>query len=195
MLPCLAVPFADPRPSGPRDRDPTAHTNLDVPTTSSYLFLLAFLSPLTGDRQQAYLPFPCSVPPACARARSPCGPPSRDLLSPSLPSSLSCRRLRQVPRSRSGVLGGRGRSLPPYARCPGLLRALRRRRAPPARYVHHPLVSHSCCANPSTPNPRLLFVFGSGLITSVYACIMPTSFDCFCEKKNYLGPPLVVHPL
>jgi len=31
------------------------------------------------------------------------------------------------------------------------------------------------------PNPSLLFVFGSDLLTSVYACIMPTNFDC-CAK-------------
>jgi hypothetical protein len=31
------------------------------------------------------------------------------------------------------------------------------------------------------PNPSLPFVFGSDLTTSVYACIMPTNFDCFAK--------------
>ena len=112
--------------------------------------------------------FPSVFRSPSVRALSPCGPPSLLL-------SLA----------------------DDYARCPGLLRAEggRCRRTPGAQPFagdeHHqvrpPLGLPFLLCETEHPNPNLLFVIGSGLITSVYACIMPTSFDCFA--KNYLGPP------
>jgi len=32
------------------------------------------------------------------------------------------------------------------------------------------------------PNPNLVFVFGSDLVTSAYACITATNFDCFAKE-------------
>jgi hypothetical protein len=38
------------------------------------------------------------------------------------------------------------------------------------------------------PKPNLLSVFGSDLTTSVYACIMPTIFDCFAKIIGWTCP-------
>lgn len=63
--------------------------------------------------------------------------------------------------------------------------------------VHLPL--HFLLCETAHPNPNLLFVFGSDLFASVYACIMATNFDCFAKITGYRcvrqcplpGPPLI----
>ena len=96
------------------------------------------------------------------------------------------------PRVRSlPLVGTTGRPPPPYARCPGLRRALRRRRRP-TRYAHPS--PPSFCAKPSAQTLTQaiwLSVFGSDLTTRVWLikknkcilCIMPTDFDFLFAKK------------
>lgn len=65
-----------------------------------------------------------------------------------------------------------------YARCPNLLRALRRRRAHKVRpHLGLPFLHRGT----EHTDPNLLSVFGSGLTTCVYACITLTNFDCFAK--------------
>ena len=109
-----------------------------------------------------------------SRSLQPAGPPFKHtclpcLLLPLLPdSALSHPRL----------AGGDDWAAVAAALRPGLLRPL-------SRDEHHQVRPLSglpflMCAT-EHPNPSLLFVFGSDLLTSVYACIMPTNFDC-CAK-------------
>jgi hypothetical protein len=77
-------------------------------------------------------------------------------------------------------------SLPPYGRCPGLLRSLRRRRALPG--TRTPLSSLPCCAKPCTQT-----LYSDLIYLQVYTCIMLTSFDCLAKKKRYVGCTCV-HP-
>jgi hypothetical protein len=99
------------------------------------------------------------------------------LPQPSLPCFL---RFFQPPAcALSSLLATTRRpALPPHARCPGLLGALRRRRAPPGTSA--PCLPFPLCET-EHPNPNLLFVFGSDLIASAYACIMPTNFNSFAK--------------
>lgn len=162
-LPCLSgCSLSWPHPPGPRDRDPTAHANLCLPTTSCPL-----------------VTFPCSI--SFQRARSISLAPSRDLLSSSLPPSLlSWRRLRS-PAPGTRVFFGRGRCRPTPG---GQVFS-----GPFAGDVHHqvrpPFGLPFLLCEIEHPNPNLLSVFGSDLITN-FIC-MPTSFDCFA--KIIWGPP------
>ena len=89
------------------------------------------------------------------------------------------QRARPLPRSSSALsLVETDWAAVAAALRPGLLRPL-------SRDEHHQVRPLSglpflMCAT-EHPNPSLLFVFGSDLLTSVYACIMPTNFDC-CAK-------------
>jgi hypothetical protein len=159
-----------PHPPGPRDRDPTAHANLCLPTTSCPL-----------------VTFPCSI--SFQRARSISlapSPPEISSLLPSLPPfSLGdvYAHQRQVRGSFSAEVAAAPRQVVRSSPVPSPATCT-------TRYAH-PLAFLSCCAKPSTQTLTCYLYSDLIWLQTLYACLRAS---IVLQKLSGVRP-LVLHML